>query len=48
MTARVIIRVVIPECTLEEAAKITHDIAEVVRKMTDAIVELSTTSVRAR
>lgn len=48
MKERVIIRVLIPECTLEEAVKIKKAIDAVVSKLADATVELSTTPVRAR
>lgn len=45
---RVIIRVLIPECTLEQAVAIKKAVDEVVKKMADATVELSTAPVRAR
>lgn len=48
MMERVIIRVLIPECTLEDAVKVKQAIDAVVKKLADATVELSTTPVRAR
>lgn len=45
---RVIIRVLIPECTLEDAVKIKKAIDEVVKKIAEATVELSTMPVRPR
>lgn len=45
---RVIIRVLIPECTLEEAVVVKKAIDEVVKKVKEATVELSTTPVRSR
>jgi len=48
MKERVIIRVLIPECTLEEAVKIKKAIDVVVSKLTNATVELSTTPIRRR
>lgn len=48
MMERVIIRVLIPECTLEEAIRIKKAIDEVVKKIRDATVELTTAPVRLR
>lgn len=48
MKERVIIRVVIPACTLEEAVKTKRAIDALVSKLADATVEMSTTVVRAR
>jgi len=48
MKERVIIRVLIPECTLEEAVKVKQAIDKVVEKITGATVELSTAPVRTR
>ncbi|GAI65420.1 unnamed protein product [marine sediment metagenome] len=45
---RVIIRVVIPECTLEEAIEVKKAIDAVVSELGEATVELNTTPVRAR
>ncbi|GAH95266.1 unnamed protein product [marine sediment metagenome] len=48
MKERVIIRVLIPECTLEEAVKIKQAIDAVVNKLANVTVELSTAPVRTR
>ncbi len=45
---RVIIRVLIPECTLEQAIEIKQAIDKVVEKIEGATVELSTSPIRAR
>jgi len=45
---RVIIRVVIPECSLEDAVKVKQAIDKVVEKLPAVTVELNTTPVRAR
>ncbi len=46
MKERVIIRVVIPECTLKEAVMVKQAIDEVAKKVKGATVELSTGPVR--
>lgn len=48
MKERIIIRVLIPECTLEEAVKIKRAIDQVVKGLAGATVELSTASIRPR
>lgn len=48
MKERVIIRVMIPECTLEEAIQIKKAIDAVVNKLANVTVELSTVPVRSR
>lgn len=45
---RVIIRVVIPSCRLEDAVKVKQAIDEVVKQLKEATVELNTTPVRTR
>lgn len=45
---RVIIRVVIPECSLEDAVKVKQAIDKTVEKIEGATVELNTTPVRTR
>lgn len=48
MKERVIIRVLIPECTLEDAVKVKQAIDKVIEKVTGATAELSTVPVRVR
>ncbi len=48
MKERVIIRVMIPECTLETAIDIKKCIDAVVKNVANVTVELSTTPVRTR
>jgi len=45
---RVIIRVVVPECSLKEAVMLKEAIDEIAKKVKAATVELSTTPVRTR